>query len=258
MADTKYTPGRFVWRELLTPDVAKSRAFYGALFGWTFADVPMPGAGEGATYTLAHCGERQHGGLFDLKHVPMPGVPAHWELYVSVPNVDEAASAAPANGGKVYVPPTDIPNIGRFAGIFDGQGAATTAFKSAQGDPEPYERPPVGAFCWEQLNTSDPAAAKAFYAKLYGWTCEPFAGGGDIETFKAGDAAVASVMKAPDGVPSHWLTYVVVEALGAARAKVESLGGKVLMPEIDVPTVGKIAVVADDVGAFIGLFEPSA
>lgn len=258
MADTRYTHGRFVWRELLTPDVEKSKKFYGALLGWKFEEVPMPGAGAGATYTLVDNGDRQIGGIFDLKNIPMPGVPSHWEVYVSVPNVDEAATAAPANGGTVYVPPTDIPNVGRFAGIFDAQGAATTAFKSEKGDPEPYDRPPLGAFCWEQLNTSDLAAAKKFYAKLYGWQAEPFAGGGDIETFKAGDAPVASLMKAPEGVPPHWLTYVVVDKLADARAKVESLGGKVMMPEIKVPTVGTIAVVADDVGAFIGLFEPGA
>ena len=33
--------GTFSWRELMTNDVAKAKAFYGATLGWTFDDMPM-------------------------------------------------------------------------------------------------------------------------------------------------------------------------------------------------------------------------
>jgi predicted enzyme related to lactoylglutathione lyase len=62
-------------------------------------------------------------------------------------------------------------------------------------------------------------------------------------------------MQAPPGVPPHWLTYVVVDTLTGANKRVTQQGGKVLMDKIDIPTVGSISVVQDDVGAVIGLFE---
>ncbi|MBL8609113.1 MAG: hypothetical protein JNL38_17430 [Myxococcales bacterium] len=79
-----------------------------------------------------------------------------------------------------------------------------------------------------------------------------------MEVWSAGATEVASVMQAPPGAPIHWLAYVVVDGLAAARKRVEQNKGKILVPEIAVPTIGTIAVAADNVGAVIGLFEPKA
>ena len=117
------------------------------------------------------------------------------------------------------------------------------------------DRPGLGEFCWEQLNTPDPKAAHPFYNALFGWNDAPFGGGGGMDVWSRGKTQVASRMQAPPGVPPHWLTYVVVDALGAANNRVLKQGGKVLMDKIDIPTVGSISVVADNVGAVIGLFE---
>ena len=57
--ENKYREGQFVWRELMTSDVDKSRGFYGELLGWTFQDMPMPTG----TYTLAKKGEVMVGGM---------------------------------------------------------------------------------------------------------------------------------------------------------------------------------------------------
>ncbi|HET6584551.1 MAG TPA: VOC family protein, partial [Nannocystaceae bacterium] len=94
-----------------------------------------------------------------------------------------------------------------------------------------------------------------FYAGLFGWSDKPFTGGGDMDVWSAGDVQVASRMQAPAGTPSHWLTYVVVDALEAANRRVGKQGGTVLVPKIDIPSVGSISVVQDNVGAVIGLFE---
>jgi uncharacterized protein len=51
-------PGKFVWVDLLTPDVARAEAFYGKLFGWTFRKI---GDGDNA-YTLAFLGEEPMAG----------------------------------------------------------------------------------------------------------------------------------------------------------------------------------------------------
>jgi len=73
-----YTPGRFVWHELMTPDVEKSKGFYAELLGWTFQAMPMPGM----DYTMVMSGPTGVGGIMPLSALPMKGVPPHWLGYV--------------------------------------------------------------------------------------------------------------------------------------------------------------------------------
>lgn len=249
MSDVTYTPGVFVWRELMTSDVGRARAFYSELLGWSFQDAPM---GD-FTYTLIQSGEKQIGGMAPLD--PSAGHPPHWMSYVSVDDVDAAAERAKQSGGSVPVGPMDIPNVGRFAVVGDRDGAYFSLFKSAQGD-LPQSMPGVGAFCWETLSAKDVDGAKQFYEAVVGWKVGPGPGGNpDVPVFRAGEAQVADVQKA-EHFPPHWLTYVVVGKLEEARDRVEPLGGKVVVPLIEVPHVGRIALIADPTGAHIGLFEP--
>ncbi|HZL42020.1 MAG TPA: VOC family protein [Verrucomicrobiae bacterium] len=114
-----------------------------------------------------------------------------------------------------------------------------------------------GRFCWNELVTTDVAAAKTFYAGLLGWTTEVFGSGMDYTLLKKGDGTVGGLMKCPQpGVPAHWLAYVMVEDVDGSAAKAAKLGGKVVAPPFDVPEVGRIAVVLDPQGAAIGLFKP--
>lgn len=244
-----YRHGQFVWRELMTTDVEASLRFYTEAFGWKTETMKMP---DGMDYTLVKVGETGVGGI--MKH-PMPGVPAFWGGAVSVDDVDAVASRVTAAGGKVIVPPIDAGGMGRYAGLMDPQGAVVNAWKGNDGDGPAPERPGAGMFCWEQLNTTAPAEALEFYNKVFGWTNKPFGGGGEMKVFEAGAAQVASVMQAPPGVPAHWLSYVVVDKLTSAYDRVKKQGGKVMVERIDVPTVGAIGVIQDNVGATLGVFE---
>lgn len=241
-----HTPGRFVWHELMTPDIAKSKPFYTQLFGWTVEDMDMGGP---EPYQVIKFNDEMVGGFVKPQS---EDVPVHWASYVSVEDVDAAAQRAEQHGGQVLHPPMDIP-VGRFAVIQDPQGGALALFKAAQGDDPEVEAPKLGTFCWDQLNTTDPKAAGAFYGEVFGWKQESF--GDAMTTFKRGERDAASMMAAPDGVPTHWLSYVVVDELEGARDKVPTLGGKVLMDEIPVPGVGRFAVIEDNLGGPLALFE---
>lgn len=252
MTDTPvYRTGQFVWREIMTPDVAATLRFYGEVIGWKHDTAKMP---DGNDYVMLKVGDKPVGGCMQL---PAPGIPPHWAVYVSVDDVDTAAAIATKHGGKVAYGPEDAGGFGRFATLIDPQGAAISAWKSKMGDGArgENERPGIGEFCWEQLNTTDPKGAHPFYQAVFGWNDAPFTGGAGMDVWSAGKTQVASRMQAPPGVPAHWLTYVVVDALSSANARVSKHGGKVLMPKIDIPTVGSISVVQDNVGATIGLFE---
>ncbi len=252
MAEGRYTPGRVVWRELLTNDVEKARAFYGELFNWKIE--PGMDMGSGGTYFMIKAGESQIGGMMKSPS-EMKGA-SFWMSVISVADVDAAAAAATKNGGKVLNKPVDMPSVGRYGTIADADGAALSLLHSATGD-APIGRPNVSEFAWETLNTADEARAKNFYGAVFGWKtmAGPGGHGAVFTTDGTREGQVADVQRA-QGMPPSWLTYVVVPKLEGTRDRVAKMGGKVMMPLVEVPSVGRIAVVSDPTGGVLGLFEP--
>jgi predicted enzyme related to lactoylglutathione lyase len=114
--------GAFSWCELMTTDVAAAKAFYGKLFGWKTEDISMPGT----TYTVIKAGGSEIGGIMATPQESL-GMPPAWGTYVTVDDVDATAKAAGELGARLLVPPTDIPDVGRFCVIQDPQGAAISA-----------------------------------------------------------------------------------------------------------------------------------
>ncbi|MEO8594253.1 MAG: VOC family protein [Candidatus Solibacter sp.] len=113
--------GMVGWVELATPDAAGAAAFYTGLFGW--GTKPETGVAE-APYTEWINGGKAMGGMLPMKGDEWKGVPPHWTIYITVANCDERHARALELGAKACVPPTDIPNVGRFSVLFDPQGAA--------------------------------------------------------------------------------------------------------------------------------------
>ena len=107
----------------MTTDVPAAKEFYGKLFGWKAEDMPM----EGFTYTIFKVGDRMVGGMGPMMCEESKGVPPCWKSYVTVADIDETARKAAELGGKVLVPPQDIPEVGRFAIFQDPQGAVISA-----------------------------------------------------------------------------------------------------------------------------------
>ena len=99
--------------ELMTDDVARCKAFYGAVFDWKFDDEAMPG------YTIVHTGQDPGGGVFGRpKDAPHPCM----NVYFKVDDVDKTLASAAKYGGKVLVPKTPIPGVGHFAMFTDPEG----------------------------------------------------------------------------------------------------------------------------------------
>ena len=110
--------GAFSWNELMTSDVSGAKSFYREMFGWNMHDDPMPKG----TYTTLKVGDNMIGGIMNIP-TKAKGVPPTWGSYVTVDDVDAQVKRAESLGGKVMVPPQDIPDVGRFAVISDPQGA---------------------------------------------------------------------------------------------------------------------------------------
>src|SRR5437764_2929569 len=73
---------------------------------------------------------------------------------------------------------------------------------------------------------------------------------------KVGDGTGGGLLKNPmPGVPSFWLAYVLVDDIGAATRKAESLGAKIVKDSIEVPDMGWLSIIADPTGAALGLWQ---
>ena len=117
--------GAFCWNELSTTDAWAAKKFYAELFGWEY----KAGDVDGHAYAEIMANGRPVGGIHQMGEEFGGEMPPHWMPYVAVADVDEAARRAGELGGKVCVPPTDIPNVGRFSVITDPTGAAISLIK---------------------------------------------------------------------------------------------------------------------------------
>ncbi len=122
---------------------------------------------------------------------------------------------------------------------------------------------PTGRFVWYELLTSDPHAAITFYTKIVGWGTQLWPGGEQPYTmWTAHDTPIGGVMLLPEdakkmGARPHWLGYLSTPDVDATVAHSTELGGKVLNPGMDLPEIGRIAILADPQGAVFAAFTPA-
>jgi len=121
MSTVETLVGRIGWHELVTPDVAKAKAFYTELLGWE-TETFQP---SGMDYELITVGGQSHGGFLASDQVG--GAPPHWVAYVLVESAEKTATAAQKTGGKVVHGPQEIPEVGTFVVVSDPQGAVIAA-----------------------------------------------------------------------------------------------------------------------------------
>jgi uncharacterized protein len=110
--------GTFCWTELATTDLEAAKKFYTELLGWQLHTSNV----AGMDYNEIGVGAERIGGIHQMGP-EFAGAPSHWMAYVAVEDVDAKARRVEELGGKVCVPPTDIPNVGRFTVITDPTGA---------------------------------------------------------------------------------------------------------------------------------------
>lgn len=117
----------FAWHELNTPDSTATKEFYTNCFGWETSEMDM---GEHGTYTMfAMAGSKPFGGIVEMKDEQLKDVPAHWAVYIGVEDIQESVKNVQLAGGKVIVPPFEIPNVGITSLVQDPQGASFYLFQ---------------------------------------------------------------------------------------------------------------------------------
>jgi predicted enzyme related to lactoylglutathione lyase len=238
--------GKFVWFELMTPDLPAAEKFYHRVLGWTVKDSGM----THMTYKLAEAGEVQVAGMMNLP----PGAHPAWVGYVAVDDVDAGAAQVKDEGGTVHHAPTDIPDVGRFAIVADPHGAMLALFKGAPGDTPPAVPPwTSGHVGWRELYAGDLDEAFGFYNKLFGWTKAQIVDMGPMgiyQIFAIDGRESGGMMTKPAQVPMpSWLYYFNVDGADAAAGRVREAGGQVLMGPHEVPGGSWIVQCLDPHGA---------
>jgi len=240
-------PGEFVWHDLVTHDAAASRAFYGALFGWTF----QPGQGVDPGYLIIKQGGEPIGGIVTVeKDKALP----QWLSYVSVADVDKTSAEFTAAGGKVYRAPLDARKDLRVAVVGDAQGAPLGL--ASRGRPDaPTGVPAVNRWIWMEYVAVDAPRALDFYGRVLGYTSDArqTANGLEYHVLKAGSPRAGLFPSPWKRESSAWLPYVRVDDPAAMAAKVTQLGGTVVLTPRPEVRNGSVAIVLDPAGAALAL-----
>jgi uncharacterized protein len=227
---------KFVWYDLMTPNIAAASKFYADVVGWTITDSGVPGM----DYSMITQGDQQVGGM-----MPVPphlkDMPATWNGYIYADDVDAAAQKAVGLGGSIFQAAQDIPGIGRFAMIADPSGAPFILFKNQGGEAAaPVADGTIGHIGWRELMSGNGEQAWEFYSRMFGWSKDMTMDMGPMGTyqmFKAGDELIGGMMtKAPeDPSPPHWNYYFNVDSAEGAAARAKALGGVITHGPVQVP-----------------------
>ncbi len=255
----KHAPGTFCWWELATTDLERSKAFYGALFGWTHNEMPVD---ETQVYVMFQSDGKDVAAAYRLTpEMQAKGVPRHWGVYLATDDADAAAERARSLGGTVVVEPCDVFDAGRLAVLQDPTGGAFSVWqpKAHPGAAKVNEH---NAVCWNELATDDPVAAASFYAGLFGYETETHDMGHGPYTVLMREGALKGGLFRKDAsmgeIPTHWMTYFSVADCDAGAERAKALGAEVVVPPTDLPTVGRFSVLRDPAGAVFSIITLTA
>lgn len=254
--------GDFIWYELLTTDADRAQRFYSDVLGWQVADsgqigmdyriLMAPDVDTGAAIAV--------GGLMQITdQMAASGARPVWLGYIAVDDVDASLAQAIAAGSTELMPATDIPNVGRIAFFADPQGVPIYIMRGFSDQPSlafAFDKPRVGHCAWNELSTTDPAAALQFYGDHFGWVKDgemDMGAMGAYEFLRHG-GVFGALMRKPAEMPVPlWTYYFRVADIDEAKAKVEANGGQIVFGPSEIPGVEFIVHGCDPAGAMFSL-----
>ncbi|MBT7720431.1 MAG: VOC family protein [Halieaceae bacterium] len=252
-------PGKIIWHELITDTPEQTQRFYTELFGWEFE----PLSDKNINYFLIRQNGKAIGGMINQNRLPTKADISQWVALFSVTDIAAATDQVASSGGTVFTPPTSLGDRGKIAVVADPQGALFALLQTANGDPADTAEPAsVGDFFWHELWTGDIDRAVTFYGKLAPYQMERRnLGTGnesiDYVVMQTQQQKRGGIRANPfKGLPPIWVNYLQIPddaELDRILAKVESLGGEILVPAASRPSGGTVAMIAGPSGAGIAL-----
>ena len=245
-----YTPGTPSWVDLSTTDVEDAKRFYGEVLGWTVLDAPSE------NYTFFASDGAVVAGLAQLRDGQREqGMPPSWSMYVHTDDADTTAARATELGGTVVAAPFAIPGAGRMGVLADPQGGVVLLWEPAEFAGAALVND-VGAWAWNDLQTTDSEGAAPFYEALFEWeTAEVPGSGGVYRSIAHQGRMIGGIMRAQREIAQpYWAVYFGVADIDAALKRVAAAGGRTLVEPMAVPS-GRFAVALDPQGAVFCLVD---
>ena len=190
----------------------------------------------------------------DIVYVNQRSNGSQWVTILSTPDVDAAVERARARGAEIVTPPTALASRGRLAVLRDPEGALFALLTANGGDPA-FEQPVMDGFLWSEVWTADVGRATAFYESVLGYERDERTRP-DLDrsymVLASGGEPRAGVLANPfDGERPVWVNYLRVEDPAAITARVEALGGRIILDAQPRDIGGTVAFVAGPSGAGI-------
>lgn len=249
---TSHPHATISWADLATSDQQGAKAFYAALFGWEYDEQPI---GDGTTYSMAKLGGRSAAAINPQREEEaQQGVPPHWNLYITVDDVDAATGEVAQHGGQVIAEPFDVFDAGRMTVITDPSGAVVSLWQAGTSIGSEVVNEP-GAMTWADLATPDPDAAQRFFAGLLGWSFQPMSDEPPYWVISNGGRSQGGMTRPPadQNVPPNWFPYFGVDDVEATAQAARDAGGNPFFGPLDLPNGGRFALVQDPQGATFGI-----
>jgi len=246
---TPYALGTPCWVDLNTSDPDDARSFYAELFGWRIEKGPE----EMGYYSRAQLADSDVAGINGMVITDHPPV---WATHLAVDDLASSVDEAVRAGGTVIAPPVDVMDLGKMAILQDPTKGAFGMWQSGTFFGATRVNEP-NTLVWNELMTRDYAAAKEFYAAVFGYTYDEIGDGGfEYSTVAVNGRTIGGLgvlpPDVPEQVPAHWRVYFAVDDADAAVDKAVQLGGTVLSPPQDMP-YGRHADLADRQGAMFAV-----
>jgi hypothetical protein len=244
------TAGRWVWSDLVTTDVERSREFYTKVFGWEVREHP---ASSGSSrYLTVYANGRPIGGMVSAAPDAKSG--ARW---IGLASGDPAlmATRARERGGAVVVPPRTLSGRGEVTVLSDPDGAHFAVVRADRGDPAD-QLGQDNEWVWAELWSKDPGRAANFYRDVFGYDVGAADGkAAGAYVLSAGGRARAGIMRLPDAsLAAVWIPYLRVASVAATVERARAGGGRVLV-EPRPHFASKVAVMVDSLGAPFAVVE---
>ncbi len=252
-----YESGHVVWHDLLTTTPVETRRFYTELFGWTFERPGIDiGLGGDDSYMLIRHNGRLIGGVFDATQIGRKENISQWITLFSTTEIEAAADRVIAEGGTVLTPPTVLASRGMLGVFRDSSGAAFALVEPKGGNPAAVESE-INGFLWDEVWTDNVATSTGFYSKVLGYEHKDESlaeSAAPYRVLSVNDTPRAGVLANPfEGERPVWVNYIRVEDPAAIAARVEALGGRIIVEAQRREIGGTVAFVAGPSGAGIAL-----
>ncbi|QCJ41385.1 VOC family protein [Bacillus sp. S3] len=227
---------------IATRDGNTAKYFYESLFNWKVTDV-------GPLMQISGAGLSSH-----ILKWPHKDHPTHVSIYINVENIKECLSKVEEMGGTVILPEMAVPTGGSIAQFVDPDGIIIGAYQGTT-HTESQSKPVivVNQIGFFEIAAREGDRSKRFYESVFNWRITD---DGPIMSISAEDAGLdGHLFNWTFEEPPYLTLYIRVEDVAASLEKVAELGGKVIIPETEIPSGGTFAQFLDLDGNAIGIYS---